>query len=384
MPKQHIAIVASAHPPGDVRVFKKLVLSFAQAGWDIEFVAPQLEPIPQMPENVRFHPIKPRRGYLQRFLNAKHIVNLIQPWQPSVVIFVDPELIWDMYWYKLRNPKTIVIFDRHENFNLLSKSLPGLSNYLSTLVYSWLEWWITPKLDAVIVVLDEMRNYLNPKTNTITVHNFPDRNTLSRFQTLSDINTHSESYTCVILGSFTANNALMEHLKLVDELVNHRKRNEFKLLIGGNIQASDIEKAQSFIKEKKLENNIKLVEKRIPHDEVIEYVKNSRIGLCTYLNNPNLKITLHNKVLESMAAGLPVITSPSSMNQKIVCDAGCGVTFWANEIDKIADQIEYWLDNPETAKTLGQKGQDYVQNFCVWERDFEKLNNWLLNKIKLV
>lgn len=379
MYNQHIAIVASAHPPGDVRVFKKLVRSFANASWRVDFVAPRLEPIPDMPDEVTYHPINPACGYVNRFMNAKNITAMIEPWQPSVVIFVDPELIWDMYLYKQRNPNAIVIFDRHENFNLLSKSLPGPVNYMSTLVYSWLEWWLTPKLDAVIVVLDEMKAYLNPATSTVTVRNFPDSDTLARFidAPVSD----GEQFTSVVLGSFTANNALMDDLELANVLVNQRKRFDFSLMIGGNIHSRDIDSARDYIQEHNLEDQVRLIEKRIPHDEVIKHIKNSKIGICTYLNNPNLKITLHNKVLESMAAGLPVITSPSSMNQKIVQESGCGVTYWANEVEKIADQIELWLDNPSIAAELGAKGQKYVQEHCVWERDFDQLNSWLLAKI---
>jgi glycosyltransferase involved in cell wall biosynthesis len=86
-------------------------------------------------------------------------------------------------------------------------------------------------------------------------------------------------------------------------------------------------------------------------------------------------------VLEFMGAGLPVITSPSSANGQIVRDAQCGSLHWADEVPAMAETIERWMNNPDEARVLGRRGQEYAQKHLVWESELDRVVPWLEAKI---
>jgi len=115
----------------------------------------------------------------------------------------------------------------------------------------------------------------------------------------------------------------------------------------------------------------------VPHAEAVALTKAASIGFSPYINNAKARHQLQNKVLEFMGAGLPVITSPSSLNEEIVSAAGCGALHWADEIEAIADTIELWLDQPDLAAELGRRGQEYVRKHLAWENELERVLPWL-------
>jgi glycosyltransferase involved in cell wall biosynthesis len=131
------------------------------------------------------------------------------------------------------------------------------------------------------------------------------------------------------------------------------------------------------VKRHQLQNNVTLIPHRIPHSEVVQLYSRSLIGLTPYLNNPKGRAQLQNKVVEFMGAGLPVITSPTSVNRQLVEAADCGAFAWINELKLIADTVEGWMDNPAEARELGKRGQAYAQRNLIWENELERVLKWL-------
>ena len=379
MNKPHLAIACTQHRVGDIRVFSRLACGFAALGWRVSLLAPPIEPIPEMPAGVDYYPVKRVLGYLRRLFFAGGVVPLLKQLSPDIVIFPDPELMPVLLNYKRRTSR-VVVFDRHEVFDKLE----------TLAVYSWLERlllrayvhyerYAATRLNGVIVVLAEMIEALPPATNTIVAHNYPTRASLKALAAPTP--PHTPRFTCVHIGAIYADRYFDELLALVHELVVVRGKRDFTLCLGGQFEPGLMARAQAFIAKHKLASNVTIIPDRVPHENVLRLVRASRIGLSPYRRNVIAQNTLQNKILEFMAAGLPVITSPSSKNGEVVKRSDCGRLFWAEQIEEIADTVQEWMENPEEAERLGQRGRAYVLEYLVWEEELVKLEQWLLNML---
>lgn len=378
MTKPHVAIVCTAHPISDNRMFVRWAKGLLNLGWRVSFIGPVRGVRPDIPEGIKFIEVADETRYLRRALGAKRVLPHLNRIKPDVVIFPDPELFPVLLGYG-RKSGALVIFDRHENFEQSGTltSRGGLGNLIAK-SYSIYEHLMAPRLGGVIVVLEEMIDNLNPATNVVVVHNFPARHVAER---LAKPRTTSIEFTCVNLGAVHVSRGLYEQLEVSRQLVNDRKRTDFRFCLGGNFDPGSFEKSQEFIKQHKLGDNLTLIPKHIAHDTVLDYFRKAQIGFSPYLDNAKAKITMQNKILEFMAAGMPIITSPSSMNGRLVENSGCGKLHWANETEAIADTIEQWMDDPAAASELGKRGQDYLFKHCLWETDLEKAERWMLDML---
>jgi hypothetical protein len=360
-------------------VYTRLTCGLAAAGWRVSLIAPELGTVPAMPPNAVYYPVEYLRGYRARIGGTGRIVARLNDLQPDLALFVDPELFPAMLRWKHRSGRPVV-FDRHEYFEradvLVSR---GLRGRVLAWGYGRYEHWAAPRLDGVVVVLEDMVRSLPPGTRVCVAHNYPARDAL---ETLAQPpSPETPRYTSILLGTQEIVRGCREMLALAHELVVKRKRNEFTILLGGRWQAGLLEEARQFVAEHGLEANVTFAERYLPHAQVLELVRASRIGLCPYLNNPKAESQLMNKLPEFMAAGLPVITSPSSMNGEIVAASGGGVLLWADEVTAIADTVEHWLDQPDEAAALGARGQAYVTEHLVWEKELERLDAWLRQRL---
>lgn len=154
-------------------------------------------------------------------------------------------------------------------------------------------------------------------------------------------------------------------------LVLKEKKDVF-FLIGG----FPAEHAENFIRERKLEKNVRLV---VP----VDYFKLPEfLHLCDVAIDPKGSNTnqASGKMLNYMAAGLPIVCFDKENNRKYLGDGGYyGPTETAKEI---ARGIIYFINNPEAKKEKEKINRKNAQNFS-WSVSAEKISgiyNKLINK----
>jgi len=130
-----------------------------------------------------------------------------------------------------------------------------------------------------------------------------------------------------------------------------------------------------------------------PAPEIIAF-KNERIevtgyveDMCDYLSRAKLYVApmisgsgLQNKLLESMAMGMPTLTTPlanNALNAKpgveiIICDSA----------REFADTIVELLQNPESGSIVGAQGRLYVKQNFNWEHSIQKLEKALADIVE--
>lgn len=78
--------------------------------------------------------------------------------------------------------------------------------------------------------------------------------------------------------------------------------------------------------------------------------------------------------LEAMAAGRPVIASRVGGLQNIITDGKDGYLVPPRDAAALAERIEFLLDNPQIARTMGEMGRKKVENHFSWDKIYQ--NNY--------
>ena len=106
-------------------------------------------------------------------------------------------------------------------------------------------------------------------------------------------------------------------------------------------------------------------------DDVRPYLWKASVGVVPI----RMAAGLQNKLLEGLAAGLPMVVSPEA-NEGIRAPVDKAVCIAQNPEDFAAQTIRL-LDNPEQAQTLASEGQRFVQIHWSWEAHFKSLESHL-------
>jgi glycosyltransferase involved in cell wall biosynthesis len=114
----------------------------------------------------------------------------------------------------------------------------------------------------------------------------------------------------------------------------------------------------------------------VPFPEVAPRLAKASIGwLPRSPRDLNNLLAWPNKLVEYMAAGLPIVASDLPTQAAVVAEAGCGVVVDAISPAAHADAICHLLDNPQMARALGDAGLEASQTKFTWQADAQKLQS---------
>jgi glycosyltransferase involved in cell wall biosynthesis len=99
----------------------------------------------------------------------------------------------------------------------------------------------------------------------------------------------------------------------------------------------------------------------------------SLAGIVTFLPEPNHVTAQPNKMFEYMSAGLPVIASNFPLWREIIETNECGICVDPLDPKAIADAIDWLVENPTPARTMGENGSKAVMERYNWSVEEEKL-----------
>jgi len=345
-----IAHLTSVHGPFDTRIFHKECISLAKAEYEVHLVVGATTS--NHVDGVQIHGVTTKvGGRLKRMLSTVYrVYRKALEVDASIYHLHDPELIPIGLLLKRRGK--IVIFDSHEDYPADIRSKKWIHPFFRRPIswaFSRLEHYAYPKLDAVVVVHEELANRISRiQPSTAIVHNFPvidsqfhpkmQRN--RRFLWLGMLNS--------IRGSAQIGTAITGIDNITLDVIGP---------IGGDIALGDrIRVLGSF-----------------PQHVAMEMAAYYLAGLVTYLPEPNHIDALPNKLFEYMALGLPVIASNFPKWRRIVEDSNCGLLVDPTKPSEIAEAMLWMYQNPEKALEMGLRGREAVLRKYSWESEEKML-----------
>ncbi len=104
----------------------------------------------------------------------------------------------------------------------------------------------------------------------------------------------------------------------------------------------------------------------VPSDAALPMLDGALAGLSLLEDRPNYRHSMPTKVIEYMAHGLPVITTPLPLARDLVTRAGCGVVVPFGDAEAVTEALVELAADPERRAAMGRAGHRYAREHHDW------------------
>ena len=109
--------------------------------------------------------------------------------------------------------------------------------------------------------------------------------------------------------------------------------------------------------------------------QMLQVLAQADIWVVPLADSPGLDWAIPSKLLEGMAAGLPVVLSARGEAAQLVQRAEAGLVVEPGNSAQLADAIRQLRQNPEQARKMGENGRAYVSRHFLRSMLVEKLED---------
>lgn len=354
--------VTSAHPPRDVRIFRKECSSLARAGYDVYLV----EQGDSGEENgVHLVGVGRPSGRLNRMTGfARRVYRAALAVDAEIYHLHDPELLpWGM---KLKRRGKKVIFDSHERYSEMLKHKPYLPEWCTRIiaaVYTRYERYVFKRLDGVIFpcLKDGRHPFEGMCPRVATVNNVA---MLEELYDKYDPDHPKWEESLIYVGE-------LSHERGVTHTVLAAEQSGAVAYFGGGFSDPDYRAKLEAMPEYACARFLG----RLDRQQVLDTLQSCRIGMANLLNvgQYNQYDNLPTKVYEYMSLGLPTILTRAPYNEAVAAEYGFGICVDPENVEETARAIRYLLDNPEEAGRMGENGRRAIREKFNWTLEQENL-----------
>lgn len=362
-----ICILTTGHQALDNRIFYKQALSLRRKYEDITLIVPD-EREEYQAQGIKIIGVKKAASLYGRFKLGDTVVRKAIELRADVYHFHDFELIYKVKKIRKALPESKIIYDVHEHYPdmmRMSRKVPKFLRPLATFLVDKTELRLARKFDQIITADDAVKerfDKVNPKVDVI--YNF------SEFVPVED-NTVSKAYDVIYQGGITLERGVFNVVQAIEIL--REKFPEVKMVFVGPFDdAQGKELVNAYIKEKDLGPNI-LFTGKVPHVEVEEYIRKSKIGVVTLLPVPKYYKNIPIKQFEYMSCGIPVVGSDLPPIKRFLTKYNSGIIVDPTKPEEIAKAFNILLSDPRLCKEMGDNGVRAVREEYNWGKMEEKL-----------
>ncbi|WP_149273762.1 glycosyltransferase family 4 protein [Pareuzebyella sediminis] len=358
---KRVCHLSSVHHRYDTRILLKECLSLHRQGYEVHLVVADGKGFENY-QGIQIHDTGRANGRMARFLKAtKAVYKKGLELNAEVYHFHDAELI--PFGIKLKKQGKKVIYDSHEDLprQLMSKHYINflLRKPISVLL-EWYEDYASKKFDFVITATPHIRQRFSKlNKNSLDINNYP---------LLSELNTEASDWSkkknevCYI-GSITQIRGLEEVIDAMEYLPG------IMLNLAGSFAPPSFK--ENLTARKGWLNTRYLGQ--IDRDEVKRVLRQSQVGLVTFLPFGNHTHSQPNKLFEYMAQGIPLVASDFELWKAIIEKVNCGICVDPGNSKAIAQAIELLMGDKAKAQQMGENGRSAVLNTYNWESEEKKL-----------
>ncbi len=364
----HVCHITTVHPPEDVRIYHKECLSLANAGFKVSLIAPCSSEFTPSPL-VQFIGFKKPASRLSRLLSAGYkAYKLSLSIDADVYHFHDPDFLW--YAKKLKQKGKKVIYDVHEDVprQIFGKYwIPSPFRKFISQQFEKFENSIAMKLDFIITATPYIHDRFSKFCKSvIAINNFPK---LEEFPSVTEKEVNRDA-VCYAGG--------LERVRGLTTMIEAISQTDVSLELAGNFSTNilkeEVQKMQGWSKV--------IYREFLKRDEITAFYSRAFAGLVLLHPLPNYLEAIPVKMLEYMAAGLPVIASDFPYWRKLIQEYDCAIFIDPLNTSRIAEAIRYLKKYPNLSSEMGHNGRKAVLDKFNWEIESKKLisvYNTLLN-----
>ncbi len=363
--KKKVCILTSAHYVFDTRIFHKQAKTLAKEGYAVTLIARNEKN--EIVNLVKIVALPKAKNRIHRiFWLVPKAFRLALKQKADIYHFHDPELLPIGVFLKLLTGKR-VIYDVHEDYNkqILSKPyFPKITRKGVAFLVKMVEYCSCKFFDGIVTATDDIsKNFLYHK-NVVNVRNFP---IISYFFDIKkNYKSEKDVFNLVYIGNLDEIRGIVHMVQALEFINSSRK---VKLTLCGNFLQEEYEAKVRNLKGFEKVNYCSFIE----HEKIPELLKGSDVGIVCLHPIANYLTALPIKMFEYMAASLPVIASNFPLWKEIVEVNRCGICVDPLNIEKIAKAIEYFIEQPELIKEMGENGRRMVLEKHNWEKESKKL-----------
>ncbi len=364
-----IMMLATGHSPFDDRIYFKEALSLSKKYARIIIVAPGREAENKGDSGIEHLPLPEAGSLIARAFLIFRAAGAVMRERPDVCHLHDFELIFLLPFLRLFS-KCKIIYDVHEVYPEAVLDSNKISKFLQlplAIVVDITER-ILARLAHYIVTSDsDIAKRFETCHRVATLFNYPRVSGLA-------FDEHGISFLkgryvnrvpIIYQGSMSKQRGVFQLLDAMKILRD--RRSDIILLLVGAKDNDLLREVSERIKDYGLGDCVEVV-KWIPHTEVFDYIRVSRLGIIPFLPTKKLMKNIPIKQFEYMACGVPVLGSDLPPISSYVKAAGCGRVFDPGSAEALAAAALDMLKDEDEWKRMSEAGRKAVRELWNWEK----------------
>lgn len=291
--------------------------------------------------------------------SAKMIAAALQS-DAEIIQLHAPEYL--LYALRLKRAGKKVIFDSHENYPIQILCKPYIPKPFRSLIskmYAAFEAYVCKRIDCVIYpsTINGKSFFDGRAKRAVKIENYS--------RVVTDVQSaETRKAEAIYAGALTRDRGISNLAEAI------MKTSGSLILCGPFMDKAYQEEILSSYPPEKL-----IYKGKLDRKALFEAYGSSAIGLSTLLpvgQYPDLD-NLSTKSCEYMQCGLPVVMSNFRFAQLQNEKYHFGICVDPENIDEIADAIQYLFDHPDEARQMGENGRRAVKEEFNWEHEEKKL-----------
>ena len=353
-----VLVVTVVHHPDDSRIRHRQIEALLDAGWRVTYAAPftgyglSMKSTHAGLSNVDL----PRAAGVHRYRAWRAARTLLRTLGPrhDVILLHDPELLAALP----RRGSPPVVWDIHED----------------TAAAITQKTWLPPPVRPVARWLVRRIERRAERQFSLILAEYAYQDRFSeKHLVVPNVNVVPDSVEspnrpqAIYVGSLTRARGALDLVE-VARLVSGKTQGAVKLLLIGPA-ASDVADCLHAAEAEGVLSWLGF----LPSDQAMRYVDGSLAGLSLLHDEPNYRISLPTKVVEYMAHGVPVVTTPLPLARQLVADTGCGVVIPFRDPEACAQAILDLWNEPmrrQQSSTAGHRAARERYNWKTHAPDF--------------
>ncbi len=370
-----IVVLTTCHNPNDDRIYYKEMLSLLTKYPEIILLAPgsSNERYGLSPD-VKFHPLRRRRGALGRLLTVFEAASEVIRMKPDVCHFHDLDFVIMVPVIRMVH-RTKMVYDVHEVYPesmLISPNIPRLLRPLTAWIVGSIEKFCAHYCSLIVTAdLPNSQSFLSTGVPVVTLFNYPP---LSLFEPdpkrIEELASSFFGRRILIYQGTMSRDRGLFHMLNGMRLLKEEVPEVLLLLVGLNDPNLRLE-ADEQIQRLQIGNYVHIIP-WVLHTEIVNYIALAEIGLVPWLSSAKNCKNIPIKVFEYMACSIPLLASDIPSIAYYINTSRAGIVYEPDDEKAFAKEAKRLLDDRGMRELMSKAGRESVGLLWNWG-EMEKL-----------